>query len=164
MISIIASVGKENELGKNGKLIWDLPGDLKFFKKLTINHVIVMGRKTFESMGKALPNRYNIVVSKELDNTMGVEVVDSLEDILDRFEKTEEDVYIIGGESLYNYFLPYASKIYLTEINDSKEADVYFPTFNKEEFNREELDEPVEENGVEYRHVLYERKKQNGEG
>ena len=81
MISIIASVGKENELGKDGKLIWDLPGDLKFFKKLTINHVIVMGRKTFESMGKALPNRYNIVVSKELDNTMGVEVVDSLEDI-----------------------------------------------------------------------------------
>jgi dihydrofolate reductase len=164
MISIIASVGKNNELGKDGKLIWNLPGDLKFFKKLTINHVIVMGRKTFESMGKALPNRYNIVISKELDNTMGVEVTDNFEDILDRFEKTEEDVYIIGGESLYNYFLPYASKIYLTEINDSKEADVYFPTFNKEEFNREELDEPVEENGVEYRHVLYERKKQNGEG
>ena len=164
MISLIAAIGKKNELGKDNKLIWDIPGDLKFFKKITINHVIVMGRKTFESIGRALPNRYNIVISKQLDDTMGVEVVDGFDEILDRFEQTDEDVYIIGGASLYNFFLPYAQKLYLTEIEDSRPADVYFPTFNKEEYDREDIDEPVEENGVRYRHVLYRRKKQNGKG
>ncbi len=157
MISIIATTGINNEIGKNNKLLFPLRSDLKFFKKLTINHTVVMGRKTYESLNRVFPNRYNIVVSKSLKRESGVEIVNKIEDILSRFQNTEDDTYIVGGASLYNYFLPYAEKIYLTEINGSKEADVYFPLFNKDSYEKTIIDEG-EENGIFYQHVLYRKK------
>ena len=105
MISIIAAVGKNNELGKDNKLIWDIPSDLKFFKKMTINHTVIMGRKSYESMGRVLPNRYNIILSKSTDKIIGAEVINNFEEVLKRFKDTDEDVYIIGGASLYSSLL-----------------------------------------------------------
>jgi dihydrofolate reductase len=156
MISIIAAVGQNNELGKNNELLWHLSTDLKFFKKMTINHTIVMGRLTFESLHHPLANRYNIVVSTSLDNTNGVEVVHSFEEIVSRFLNTDDDVFIIGGSSLYKYFLPYADKIYLAEIPITCDADVYFPVFDKKQYEKSLIDEE-NENGITYQHVLYKR-------
>ena len=156
MISIIATVGKNNEIGNDNKLIWDLKDINKFLKKLTINQIVIMGKNTF-NIYHLLPNRYNIVLSNTLDNTNGVEISNSTEDILKRFKEIEEEVFILGGESLYKSFIEYANKIYLTEIDDESPADKYFPSFDKEEFKRIELDNN-EENGVKYTHVLYVRK------
>lgn len=156
MISIIAAVGQNNELGKDNALIWNLPNDLKFFKKMTINHPVIMGKHTFNSIGHPLPNRYNIVISTSLEASEGVEVVRDFESILDRFLNSPEEVFIIGGSSLYHFFTPYASKIYLTEIEATAEADVYFPEFDKSSYDARIIDED-EENGIKYKHILYKR-------
>ena len=156
MISIIAAVGQNNELGKDNALIWNLPNDLKFFKKMTINHPVIMGKHTFNSIGHPLPNRYNIVISTSLEASEGVEVVRDFESILDRFLNSPEEVFIIGGSSLYHFFTFFASKIYLTEIEATAEADVYFPEFDKSSYDARIIDED-EENGIKYKHILYKR-------
>lgn len=157
MISIIAAIGRNNELGRNNDLIWHLPKDLKFFKEITINHTVVMGKNTFDSLPKLLENRKHLVLSFEkFDADSSVEIYYSMEDLLNRI-KDVEDVFIIGGASLYKQFIPYTDKIYLTEIEEESDADVYFPSFDKNEWNKTIIDEQTE-NGINYKHVLYERK------
>lgn len=155
---IIAAIGKNRELGIDNHLIWHLPNDLKFFKEKTTGKTIVMGRHTFESLGRLLPNRTHIVLSKST-NSFPKEVIifKSVEEFLKNY-KNDEEVFIIGGASIYNEFINYADKMFLTEVEEvSPEADVFFPKFNKEEWNKEVISEN-QDNGICYKHIKYERK------
>lgn len=154
MINIIAAVGKNLELGKEGDLIWHIPNDLKYFKELTNNHVVVMGRRTFESLSKPLPNRKNIVITHKSIDDKNVIIINDYKEILN----IDEDVFIIGGESIYKLFLPYADNLYLTEIdNYCFDADTYFPKFDKDLYERK-LIENEEYNDLKYSYVRYRKK------
>ena len=158
-ISLIAAIGKNNELGKDNKLIWNIPGDLKFFKEITMNHTIVMGYHTYESIGKVLPNRKNIILTSKDIEIENAYVYHNIDDMLNSQLKDNEELFIIGGSSLYNYFYSLADKMYLTLIDDEcVYADSYFPIINNSDWKIEILDEN-EENNIKYKHVLYRRKK-----
>lgn len=132
-ISIIAAIGKNRELGYKNQLLWHIPEDLKRFRKLTEGHVVVMGRKTYESIGKPLPNRTNIIISRSLENmgSKDVVVVSSLEEALSRAKALEKrgEVFIIGGGQVYSQALRYADWLYLTKVNKEAKADTYFPEY-----------------------------------
>lgn len=157
MISLIAAVGKNNELGLDNHLIFNIPGDLKFFRNTTLGKTVIMGRKTYESIGKPLPKRINIVVSNSLKETDGITIINSFEEVLEKYLNSEEEVFIIGGESLYNYFINYAQNIYLTKVYVNAVADKYFPSFDENNYNQTLLGEN-KENNLEYKHILYRRK------
>lgn len=165
MIIIIAAVGKNLELGKKGGLIWRLPNDLKFFKEQTEGSMVVMGRNTFNSLPKKLPNRKHLVITDVDDFNKSVDDVDvfyNFQELLEIVKKhsSEEDerVYIIGGASIYRQFLPYADELLLTEIEaETDEADVYFPDFDKAEYTKYLL-ASNEDDGIKYNHVSYIRK------
>ncbi|CDE37518.1 MAG: dihydrofolate reductase [Mycoplasma sp.] len=157
MISLIAAVGKNNELGLDNHLIFNIPGDLKFFRNTTLGKTVIMGRKTYESIGKPLPKRINIVVSNSLKETDGITIINSFEEVLEKYLNSEEEVFIIGGESLYNYFINYAQNIYLTKVYANAVADKYFPSFDENNYNQTLLGEN-KENNLEYKHILYRRK------
>ena len=157
MISLIAAVGKNNELGLDNHLIFNIPGDLKFFRNTTIGKTVIMGRKTYESIGKPLPKRINIVVSNSLKETDGITIINSFEEVLEKYLNSEEEVFIIGGESLYNYFINYSQNIYLTKVYANAVADKYFPSFDENNYNQTLLGEN-KENNLEYKHILYRRK------
>ncbi len=159
MLIIIAAHGKNKELGENGKLPWYLPDDLEFFKKMTMGSPIVMGRKTFESLDRLLPNREHIVITKDSEyKREGIKTYSSIESFLDKY-KLEEDVYIVGGESIYRQMIDYANLMYLTEINkEYPNADTFFPDYNKEDWQRQCLSNHSER-GVDYCHAMYIKKK-----
>ena len=157
MISLIAAVGKNNELGLDNHLIFNIPGDLKFFRNTTLGKTVIMGRKTYESIGKPLPKRINIIVSNSLKETDGITIINSFEEVLEKYLNSEEEVFIIGGESLYNYFINYAQNIYLTKVYANAVADKYFPSFDENNYNQTLLGEN-KENNLEYKHILYRRK------
>lgn len=157
MISLIAAVGKNNELGLDNHLIFNIPGDLKFFRNTTLGKTVIMGRKTYESIGKPLPKRINIVVSNSLKETDGITIINSFEEVLEKYLNSEEEVFIIGGESLYNYFINYAQNIYLTKVYANAVADKYFPSFDENNYNQTLLGEN-KENNLEYKHILYRSK------
>lgn len=155
-ISIIAAIGKNNELGKNNDLIWRFKEDMKFFRETTTGNTVLMGRKTFESLPHALPNRRNVVVTKDENYIAeGAEVFYSVEEAL---KSTENDnVFVIGGAMIYNELLPFCDKLYLTEIDDEcPDADVYFPKFNKSEYSVEKLTDYTV-NGVHFSHIIYSK-------
>lgn len=156
-ISMIAAVGKNGELGKNNDLIWHFKEDMQFFRSITVGATVIMGRKTFESLPKALPKRRNIVISKNSEFTAeGAEIVGSVEKAIE--EAGDENAFIIGGASIYKAFLPYAEAIYLTEIDDScPDADTYFPDFDKNDYIREIISSS-EENGTKFSFVKYLKK------
>lgn len=155
-LSMIAAVGKGNELGKNNGLIWNIPNDLKFFKEKTIGKTVVMSANTFHSIGKPLPQRKNIVITHQ--NIDKVLIYKSIREFLIDYKNKTEEVFIIGGASIYKEFIDYVSTIYLTEIDASdKEADTYFPEFNKQLYEKIILDKN-EENGIKYTHTMYKKK------
>lgn len=136
MFSIIAAVGKKWELGKGGDLVFHIKEDMKFFRETTTGHKIVMGRKTWESLPGKLPNRTNIVVSSR-DFEGPDEIIHDISEFIDENKNTDEEIFVIGGGKIYAEFLPVASKIYLTEVDaGDKEADTYFPEFDKTNFKR----------------------------
>ncbi len=157
MITLIAAVGKNNELGKNNGLIWNLPNDLKFFREKTLNKTVVMGRKTFDSIGRPLPKRKNIVISRNKNLFIeNVEVYYSVEDVLNKFK--DEEIIIIGGENIYKQLIDIADKIYLTEVDArDNSADSYFPSFDKTKFKKTVISSNSD-NGINYTHVLYKKK------
>ena len=142
-ISIIAAVGKNNELGKNNDLIWHFKEDMEFFKQTTLGATVIMGRKTFESLPFALPKRKNVVISTNHDfSPKGAVKVGSIKEALDITKG--EKVFIIGGASIYKAFLDYADKIYLTEIDDvCEEADTFFPDFDKSKYKKEIINSKI---------------------
>lgn len=134
MITIIAAAGEHNELGKDNDLVWHLPDDFKRFKQLTTGHHIIMGRKTFESFPKPLPNRVHIVITRNKNyQKEGIIVVTSIEEAL---EKAREDLqpFIIGGGEIYKQSLPFAQKIELTRVHGTFEADTFFPEVDKDDW------------------------------
>lgn len=156
-INLIAAIGKNNELGKNGDLIWKIKEDMKFFKETTINHPVVMGRLTFESLPKVLSNRKNIVISSSQINNSEIEIYKSIKEFLECYNNCEEDIFIIGGASIYREFIKIANKMYLTLIDAIADADVYFPKFSLNDWE-ENILFYGEENSIKYKHVLYKRK------
>lgn len=133
MISMIVAADENNTIGKNNELIWHLPDDLKFFKKMTSGHAIIMGRRTFESVGKPLPKRVNIIITRDANYTQdGCVVVNSLEDALKEASKTDENPFIVGGEQIYRLALPIADTVYLTRIHHKFEGDRHFPELGEE--------------------------------
>ena len=157
-ISLIAAIGKNNELGRNNDLIWKFKEDMNFFKEITMGHPVVMGRRTFESLPNVLPGRKNIVISTHDINNNRIEIYKSIREFLLNYEKNNDDIFIIGGGTIYKAFIDISHKMYLTEIDaEEKLADTYFPRFNKNEWNREIISENVE-NSIEFKHVLYKKK------
>lgn len=133
MISIIVAADENNVIGKNNGLIWHLPDDLKFFKEMTSGHAIIMGRKTFESVGKPLPNRTNIIITRDASfNPEGCIVVHSIEEALTEAAKTDETPFIVGGEQIYRLALPITDVVYLTRIHHKFEGDRRFPELSDE--------------------------------
>ena len=162
-VIMVAAIGRNNELGKDNKLIWRIPEDMKFFRELTTGKIcksnskenyVVMGRKTFESLPGDLPDRKMVVISrKNLDDNYDVDCYHSIEDVVANFKN--EDIYIIGGATIYEQFLPFTDTMFLTEIDsEDYEADAYFPWFNTEEWEKENILE-----GTVYKNIFYERNK-----
>lgn len=161
MISLIAAMGRNRELGLANKLPWHLPDDLKRFKKLTRGHTVIMGRKTYESIGKPLPERKNIVITRDPSyRAAGCAVVNSMEDAL-REAGADSENFVIGGAEIYALALPFADKIYLTAVDAERQADAYFPKFEGEQW-RVITTEPHQADGEHiYPFVfkIYEKKK-----
>lgn len=135
-IHIIAAVAKNNVIGKNNKLPWHNSGDLKWFKHKTLHHPVIMGRKTFESIGKALPDRTNIVLTRNVDFTAtDVIVVHTIKQALMKAREHGNTVYVIGGGEVYQQFLNIAQKMYITKIIEDVDGDTYFPPIDASKYN-----------------------------
>ena len=156
-ISIIAAIGKNNELGRGNDLIWHFREDMRFFKEMTTGNTVIMGRKTFESLPHALPNRQNIVITSNSDYVAdGGEVALGINEALELAKNDE--VFIIGGGRVYSEFLQYADKLYLTEIDDvCQDADVFFPRFNKDDYRSKQLTDYTVD-GINFKHILYTKR------
>ena len=141
MLSIIVAIANKNVIGKDNKLIWNIPEDLKRFKQITTGHKIIMGRKTFESLGRILPNRKHI--SK-----------------LDKYKNSEEECFVIGGATIYKLLMPYSKKMYITKINQDFDGDVFFPEIKEEEWKEISKEKGLknEENPFDYEYITYIRK------
>ena len=158
-LTMIAAAAENNALGKDNDLIWHISEDLKRFKRLTTGHAIIMGRKTFESMPKALPNRTNIVLTKRKDyQALGAEVVHTIEDALN-LVKEDVQPFIIGGGQIYSLFMPLCDRIELTRVHHEFEADVYFPDIDLNEFEviAEEYVSKTEEQPYNYTYLTYQK-------
>jgi len=159
IISLISAISENRAIGKDNHLLCYLPADLKFFKQTTLGHYIAMGRKTHESIGKALPKRTNVVISKnrqfKSDNCL---IVSSVEAAIE-LAKDEFEIFFIGGESIYKQVLPYADKIYITRIHRYFEGDVFFPKFENSgwKLRSKEPHRADEKNRYDYTFELYER-------
>ena len=162
MLSIIVAKASNNVIGKNNSLIWHLPEDLKRFKALTTGHTIIMGRRTFESLGRVLPNRKHVILCNDMEMDIKDENIEILEDIsmLDKYINSEEENFIIGGATIYRLLMPYANKMYITEIDQEFEGDVSFPEINKEEWHIIEIEKGLKDqkNTYDYNYVTYVRK------
>ena len=162
MLSIIVAKAKNNTIGKDNKLLWHISDDLKRFEELTTGHVIIMGRKTFESLGRVLPNRKHIVFSQNPDfkvNDENVEIVHSMLQLQEYIEDDKEN-FVIGGAMIYNLLMPYVKKMYVTEIDKDFDGDTFFPRINDEiwkEISRENGPEDSK-NNLKYEYVVYERR------
>ena len=157
-ITMIAAVGKNLELGKNNDLIWHFKEDMKFFKEQTMGKPMVMGIKTLESLPKLLPGRQHIVLTRRnLTLDPSVLIVHSIDELLEKVRDYPE-VMVIGGASVYKEMLDYSDKLILTEIDAEADADVYFPKFDKNEWDSTVLGENSE-NDISYKHFVYTRKK-----
>lgn len=134
-LCIAVATGENFEIGKNNQLLWHMPADLKFFKQTTSGHTVIMGRKTFESVGKPLPNRRNIVITRDRELKIDqVEVVHSLDEALNVTRNEEKPVFIVGGAEIYRQALPKTDTLYLTTIHHTFDADTFFPEIDRTEW------------------------------
>jgi dihydrofolate reductase len=160
MLSMIAAIGKNRELGEKNKLLWHLPGDLARFREITKGHPVIMGRKTFESIGHALPGRVNIVISRDRSfKAEGVMVVSSLNEALLRAKEApgSAETFVIGGGQIYTAAINEADRLYLTIIDkEAPGADTFFPPYTTR-FTRIIEKTPHEENGIRFTYLTLER-------
>ena len=155
MLSISVAVAKNNVIGKNNDLPWHISEDLKRFKIITSNKKMIMGRKAFESLPGILPNREHIIITRNKNfkvDSNKVAVVHDLNSLIEKYSKCEDEIFVIGGAEIYKQFLPYAQKIYLTQIDETFEGDTYWPEINYDEFKTEYTSEQLtdEKNGLTY--------------
>jgi len=158
-ISLVAAFSADHVLGNKGKIPWHLKEDLDNFKNLTIGSAVIMGRKTYESIGNPLPNRLNIVMTRNPRGLEGVEEVDNKERAIEVASKFSNKIYVIGGEDIYTEFMPIATNMYLTKININVEGDTFFPNWDEtqwEEVSR--LDSKDLDQNIEYSFYRYRRK------
>ena len=144
MFSIIVAIANKNIIGGDNKLLWHISEDLKRFKSITTGHTIVMGRKTFESFPKPLPNRHHVVLTRDKNYKVDsdqVTVINDIETVMKTYENSGSEIFIIGGGEIYNLFLPYCNKLYLTKIKEDFEGDTYFPEINYNEWTITESSE-----------------------
>lgn len=162
MLSIIVAVAKNNVIGKDNKLLWHLSEDLKRFKRLTMNKNIIMGRKTFESLGRVLPNRKHIILCNDMNLIINDENVLVLDNIskLDYYINSNDENFVIGGGTIYKLLMPFVSKLYVTHIDEAFEGDVYFPEIDLKIWKKISEEDGVtnEENPYSYKYVTYIRK------
>ena len=159
-LTIIAAAANNNVIGNNNKLIWHIPKDLIRFKKLTLNHAVIMGRKTFESLPNPLPNRLNIVVTRDINyNNNGIVVCKSIEEAL-TYCKNDSQPFIIGGGEIYKQTISIVDKIELTRVYKDYEGDTYFPEIPKEKFElvKEETNESNGDEKIIYSFLTYKKK------
>ena len=130
-ITLVAAIASNNVIGKENSLPWNIPEDLKRFKQMTSGHTILMGRKTFDSIGRPLPNRQNIVMTKDENfEREGIKVINGLDEALELIKKSNEDIFVIGGSKIYELFEPVANSLAITRILKDFEGDAFFPDIN----------------------------------
>ncbi|PJJ62502.1 dihydrofolate reductase [Chryseobacterium geocarposphaerae] len=160
MTTIVVAMGKKNEIGFENQLLWHLPKDLKHFKDLTSGHPIIMGRKTYESIGKPLPNRTNIVVSRQKDwFEEGILIVGSIKEAVKFAKKIDEEVFIIGGGNIYAQTMDVVDRLEVTLVKADLEADTYFPKIDPKVWRKvdEVCHEKDEKNQYDFCFQTYER-------
>jgi dihydrofolate reductase len=161
MISIIVAVADDWGIGKNNELLWNIPSDLKRFKRLTLGNTLIMGKKTWESLPvRPLKGRKNVVLTDDpTENIDGTVTAYSIEDALSKCAK-EEEIFIIGGGSIYRQFMPLADRLFITHVHKSAPADTYFPVINEKEWEAVEKEDgnPDENNGIPFTYVTYFRR------
>lgn len=161
MINIIVAASKNHVIGKDNKLLWHLPNDLKYFKAITTGHPIIMGRKTFESIGKPLPNRLNIVISRnKFESTENLIYATSLPEAIVIAEAKDQEIFVIGGGEIYKQALPLANKIHFTLVDTIIEGDTFFPELNENEWQVEssEFHPKDEKHAFNYTFLIYCKK------
>lgn len=161
MLSIIAAVARNNALGKDNKMPWHLPNDLKRFRKITNGHTIIMGRKTFLSLPNLLPNRYHIVLTRDKSfqtKAPNVKIVHSIAELMEIIDKQEEN-FVIGGAEIYAQLLPFTQKLYLTVIDKEFAADTFFPEVDYSQWRVLEKQAGIQdaENPFPHTFITYER-------
>jgi dihydrofolate reductase len=157
--TIVVAIAENNAIGKNNQLLWYLPADLKHFKNITTGHTVIMGRKTYDSVGKPLPNRRNIIVTRQDIKIEGCEVVKSIEDAL-VLCSADEEVFIVGGAEIYRQSMHLTDRIYLTIVHQSFDADTFFPEIDHSEWKEtaREDHQPDEKNKLPYSFITLERR------
>ena len=162
MLSMIVAIANNNVIGKDNKLIWKLPEDLKRFKTITSGKTIIMGRKTFESLGRVLPNRFHIVLTKNKEYEFKHDQVKIVYDIneLKEYIESEEEHFVIGGEAIYKMLMPVSQKLYITKLYENFEGDTYFPEIDENVWKIEKRQKGIknEENPYDYEYIDYIRK------
>lgn len=161
MLSIIVAKAKNNVIGKDNKLIWKIPEDLKYFKTLTTGHTIIMGRRTFESLGRVLPKRKHIIFTKNNNffvDDENVQIVHEIAEIKDLIE-SEEEHFVIGGVMIYKMLMPYSKKMYITQLEEKFEGDAVFPEIPENEWKIVDIKkaENSSECGLNYKFLIYEK-------
>jgi dihydrofolate reductase len=161
MISYIVAMDKNRTIGKDNQLPWHLPADLQFFKRVTMGHPIIMGRKTYESIGKPLPGRENIVVTRNQEYKLeGCTVIHSVEALIKFAEEKKEEVFVIGGAELFKATFSNTDRLYITMIEHEFEGDTFFPEFKESDWKlvSQEKGPKDEKNPYDYSFNIYERK------
>lgn len=163
MISMIVATSQNNAIGKDNSLLWHISEDLKRFKEITSGHKMVMGRKTFESLPGILPNRHHIILTR--DNNFSVDsdkvsVIHNIDEVINNYKNSSEEVFIIGGGEIYNLFMPYADKLYLTEVKKDFDADTFFPQIdiNDWEIIHKSAEKADEKSGLIFEFIDFVRK------
>jgi dihydrofolate reductase len=156
--SIVVAISENHVIGKDNKLLWYLPTDLKHFKDITTGHTVIMGRKTYESVGKPLPKRRNIIITRQDITIAGCDVVNSIEDAL-KLTAGEDEVFIVGGAEIYKQAMHLTDRIYLTIVHKEFEGDSFFPEINLNEWKEvsREDHQPDEKNSLPFSFITYER-------
>lgn len=163
--SAIFAMDRNRVIGANNAIPWKLPAELAYFKQTTMGHPIVMGRKTYESIGRPLPGRENIVITRDLNfKASGCVVLHSTEELLKRFESSEQEVFVIGGAVLFQDMLPYLKRVYLTVIESEFKGDTYLPVFEDDHWVAisETPGRTDEANPYGYKYLIYETKGSSG--
>ncbi|MFF2752845.1 dihydrofolate reductase [Psychrobacillus sp. NPDC058041] len=161
MISLIVAHDPNRVMGLDNKMPWHIPGDLAYFKNKTMSKAIVMGRKTYESIGRVLPGRKNIIITRNPSYKVdGAEVVSSIEEALKIAESFHEEVMIIGGEQIFKEVLSKADRLYITYIQNVFEGDTFFPPYNSDEWILVDTTEEMQTvDGITYSYLIYDKKK-----
>ncbi|MCM3566890.1 dihydrofolate reductase [Neobacillus mesonae] len=161
MISFIVAMDENRVIGRDNQLPWHLPEDLKFFKRTTMGHPIAMGRKTFESIGKPLPGRDNLIITRQKGyRAEGCKVFDSMDDFLEYCNKQNEEIFVIGGAEIFKETFAFANRLYITRIHHVFEGNTYFPVFNLNDWTLVSSAQGIkdEKNPYDYEFQVYDRK------